>query len=155
MSLYFRKPVYLYIYFSGISSVAIFQNISQRQLLNIFICFCYQGISLFNSIIFCRHCIYLFITQHSLSKYRCYFLKNICCQFSISFTQKQPPELFYKKAALKNFEKFTGVMVSFCRPQTCNFIEKETLARVFSFEFCEIFKEHLWTTAAAYTTYVS
>ena len=46
-------------------------------------------------------------------------------------------------------------MVSFCRPQTCNFIEKETLARVFSFEFCEIFKEHLWTTAAAYTTYVS
>ena len=33
--------------------------------------------------------------------------------------------------------------------QTCNFIKKETLAQVFSCEFCEIskntfFKEHLW-----------
>ena len=34
------------------------------------------------------------------------------------------------------------------RPQACNFIKKETLAQVFSCEFCEIFKntffiEHL------------
>ena len=34
----------------------------------------------------------------------------------------------------------------------CNFIKKETLAQVFSCEFCEIsknnfFTEHLWTTA--------
>ena len=34
-----------------------------------------------------------------------------------------------------------------------NFIKKETLAQVFSCEFCEIFKntfftEHLWTTAS-------
>ena len=27
-----------------------------------------------------------------------------------------------------------------CRPQACNFIEKETLAQVFSCEICEIFK---------------
>ena len=47
--------------------------------------------------------------------------------------QKQPPEVFYEK-----------------RP-ACNFIKKETLAQVFSCEFCEIsknafFTEHLWTT---------
>ena len=35
----------------------------------------------------------------------------------------------------------------------CNFINKETLARVFSCEFCEIsknifFTEHLWATAS-------
>ena len=38
-------------------------------------------------------------------------------------------------------------------PQACNFIKKETLAQVFSCEFCEVFKntiftEHLWTIAS-------
>ena len=38
-------------------------------------------------------------------------------------------------------------------PWACNFIKKETLAQVFSCEFCEISKntffiEHLWTTAS-------
>ena len=38
-------------------------------------------------------------------------------------------------------------------PEICNFIKKETLAQVFSCEFCEIskntfFTEHLWTTAS-------
>ena len=37
--------------------------------------------------------------------------------------------------------------------QSCNFIKKQTLALVFSCEFCEIskntfFTEHLWTTAS-------
>ena len=46
------------------------------------------------------------------------------------YVQKQPPEVFY-----------------------CNFIKKETLAQVFSCEFCEIskktfFKEHLGATAS-------
>ena len=46
----------------------------------------------------------------------------------------QPPEVFHEK-----------------RPEACNFIKKETLAKVFSCEFCEvskntIFTEHLWTT---------
>ena len=40
-----------------------------------------------------------------------------------------------------------------CRPQACNFIRKETLAQVFSCEFCEIcksifFTEDLRTTAS-------
>ena len=38
------------------------------------------------------------------------------------------------------------------KPEACNFIEKETLAQVFSCELCEIskntfFTEHLWMTA--------
>ena len=37
------------------------------------------------------------------------------------------------------------------RPEACNFIIKETLARLFSYEFCEnskntFSKEHFWTT---------
>ena len=45
--------------------------------------------------------------------------------------KKDPPEVFY----------------------TCNFIRKETLARVFSSEFCEIskntiFTKHVWATAS-------
>ena len=40
------------------------------------------------------------------------------------------------------------------QPEACNFIKKETLTKVFSCEFCEIFKntfftEHLRTTASA------
>ena len=43
------------------------------------------------------------------------------------------------------------------RPQACNFIKKETLAQVFSCEFCKIFKntfftEQLWTTDSAMRT---
>ena len=45
--------------------------------------------------------------------------------------QKQPPELFYKKRVLEIFAKFT---------EACNFIKIETLAQVFSCEFCDIFK---------------
>ena len=55
------------------------------------------------------------------------------------------------------FPKFTGknVSVSFLiklLALTCNFIKKETLAQVFSCEFCEISKytfskEHLWAAA--------
>ena len=35
------------------------------------------------------------------------------------------------------------VFLEIFRPQTCNFIEKETLAQAFSCEFCEIFKKRL------------
>ena len=38
--------------------------------------------------------------------------------------------VFFKKRALKSFAKFTEK----------NFIKKEALAQVFSYEFCEIFK---------------
>ena len=56
-----------------------------------------------------------------------------------------------KKGVLENFSKFTGKHL--CSHQACNFIKKETLAQVFSCEFCEIFKntfftEHLRMTAS-------
>ena len=49
------------------------------------------------------------------------------------------------------FNKVVGL-----RPEACNFIKKETLANVFSCEFCEItkntfFTEHLWTAASLIT----
>ena len=59
-------------------------------------------------------------------------------------------ELFSKKGVLKNFAKFTGKYlrqilffnkVAGLRLQACNFIKKETLAQVFSCEFCEIFNK--------------
>ena len=51
-----------------------------------------------------------------------------------------------KKDVLRNFAKFTG-------KHLCNFIKKETMAQMFSCEFCEVskntfFTEHLWTTAS-------
>ena len=69
------------------------------------------------------------------------------------------PEVFCKKGVLRNLPKFTGKHL--CRSlffnkvvaEACNFIKKETLAQVFSCEFCEIskntfFTEHLWGTAS-------
>ena len=65
-------------------------------------------------------------------------LRGCCSQ------QKQPPEVFCKKVVLRNFAKFTGNQLCqnlfFNRPEACNFIEKETLAQVFSCEFCEFFQ---------------
>ena len=54
--------------------------------------------------------------------------------------QKQQPEMFCKKRCKKS-------------PEACNFVKKETLAQIFSCEFCEVFRntfftEHLWTTAS-------
>ena len=65
------------------------------------------------------------------------------------------PEMFCKKGVLKNFAIFTGkqlcqrLFFNKVAGATCNFIKKETLAQVFSCEFCEIFKntffiEHPW-----------
>ena len=61
-----------------------------------------------------------------------------------------------KKVFLKisqNSQENTCARVSSCRPHARNFIKRETLAQVFSCEFCEIFKntfftEQLWTTAS-------
>ena len=70
--------------------------------------------------------------------------------------QKQPPEEFCKKGVIRNFTKFTEntcTIVSFFA-EACNFIKKDTLAQVFSCEFCDIskntfFTEHIWATASA------
>ena len=73
--------------------------------------------------------------------------------------QKQPPEEFYEKSYSLKFAKFTGKHLYEClffnkvAGDACNFIKKETLAQVFSCEFCEIsknnvFTEHLQTSAS-------
>ena len=71
---------------------------------------------------------------------------------------EQLPELFYKKVVLENFAKSTGKHL--CQRLFFNKVaglwplnKKETLAQVFSFDFCEIFKntyfeEHLQTAAS-------
>ena len=65
-----------------------------------------------------------------------------------------------RKSVLRNLAKFKEKhqchslffnKVVDLMPEACNFIKKETLAQVFSCEFCEIskstfFTEHLWTT---------
>ena len=60
----------------------------------------------------------------------------------------------------QNSQENTRARVSFLiklqAPEACNFIKKETLARVFSSQFCEIFRnpfltEHLRDTASAMT----
>ena len=64
-----------------------------------------------------------------------------------------------RKGVLRNFAKLTGnsyARFSFLiklQAWPANLIRKQTLAKLFSSEFCEIFKntffiEHLWTTAS-------
>ena len=56
------------------------------------------------------------------------------------------PLVFCKKGVLRNFTKFTGkhlcqsLFFNKVAGLVCNFIKKETLAQVFSCEFCEISK---------------
>ena len=59
------------------------------------------------------------------------------------------PEVFCKKGVLRNLAKFTRKhlcqslffnKVAGLRHQACNFIKKESLAQVFSSEFCKISK---------------
>ena len=66
--------------------------------------------------------------------------------------------VLYEIGFLKISQKFTGKhLYQGLRPQACNFIKNETLAKVFSCEFCVIHKntfstEHLRTTASAIRT---
>ena len=56
------------------------------------------------------------------------------------------PEVFWKKGVLRYFAKFTGkhlyqsLFINKVAGLTCNFIKKESLAQVFSCEFCKISK---------------
>ena len=80
--------------------------------------------------------------------------------------EKQQPEVLYKKRysikkvfleISQNSQKNTCARISFLKKlQACNYIKNETLAHVFSCEFCEIskntfFTEHLWTTASDFS----
>ena len=71
--------------------------------------------------------------------------------FSSSFTQKQPAVVFYKKGVLKNSQNSqenSCAIVSFLlklQAEACSFVKRGTLTQVFSCEFCEIFKNTLFT----------
>ena len=72
--------------------------------------------------------------------------------FRSKYLQKQTPEVFYKKYILKNFVKFTGKYpcrsLSFLtklQGSSCNFIDKETLAQLFSCELNERFQKTFFT----------
>ena len=94
------------------------------------------------------------------------------------FYKKQPAEVFFIKNvflkilqnSLENtFLDFFLIKLQACEifkntlfeehlPQTCNFIKKETLAQVFSYEFWEIFKnlfftEHVLQSASVLHSY--
>ena len=56
--------------------------------------------------------------------------------------QDQPTEVFCKKVVLRNFVKFTEKHM--CQ-EACNLIKKETLAQIFSCEFCKISKKTFFT----------
>ena len=67
-----------------------------------------------------------------------------------NFFQKQPPELFYEKGVLKNFCNIHR-KVAELQPY-----EEETPKRMFSSEYCKIFKntyfeEHLLTAASDFS----
>ena len=60
--------------------------------------------------------------------------------------RSSPPEVFCKKGVVRNVSKFTGkhlchsLFFNKVAGPACSFIKKETLAQVFSCEFCEISK---------------
>ena len=73
--------------------------------------------------------------------------------------KKQPPEVFYKKAVLKNFSILTGkylcssLFLIKLRPFRSATFLKRDLTQVFFWEYCEIFKnayfkEYLWKAAS-------
>ena len=60
------------------------------------------------------------------------------------------PEVCCEKGVLRNFAKFTGkylcqsLFFNNVAGVACNFIKKETLAQMFSCEFCEISKNNFF-----------
>ena len=53
--------------------------------------------------------------------------------------------MFCEKGVLENFAKFTGKRLRQSLPRPAALLKKETLAQVFSCEFCGIFKNTFFT----------
>ena len=80
-------------------------------------------------------------TQPKISKQ--FLILNFGKPHPIEAATKGALQVFLKIGVLKYFAKPTLCQNLFeysCRPQICTFIEKETLAQVFSCKFCETFK---------------
>ena len=80
-------------------------------------------------------------------------MPSLVFHFLLLLVQKQPPEVLYKTRCSEKFHKIHR------KTPVPKFIKKETLAQVFSCEFCEIsknifFTEHLRATASVSSLYV-
>ena len=79
-------------------------------------------------------------------------IKNNKCTFYLCYSLRSNHQrCSVEKGVLRNFTKFTGkhlcqsLFFNKVAGLACNFIKKETLAQVFSYEFCEISKNTLFT----------
>ena len=76
-------------------------------------------------------------------------LLNDCFQNRKIIFRRSRPEVFCKRSVLRNFAKFTGKQLCqglfFKIVYEKNFFKKNTLAQVFSCEFCEISKNIFFT----------
>ena len=74
------------------------------------------------------------------------WLKITTSQSVQHFTRSRQSEVFCKNGILQNFAKFTAKLLCQSlfliklKADACNFVKKETLAQVFSWKFCKIFK---------------
>ena len=81
----------------------------------------------------------------------CESFRNI---FFLENLQKQPPEVFYKKAGLESFYNVcnvyrkTSVLQSLCK-KLKNVYSKEAPTQVFSCEYCELFENACFETSAS------
>ena len=97
------------------------------------------------------HLLLVFITEINF-RLHCLLIRFNHNLTNIFIQQKQPPGYSVKKCYLQNLTKFAGKHL--CKrlcALACSFIKKESLAQLFSFEFCEIsnntfFTEHHQTT---------
>ena len=91
------------------------------------------------------------ILIYSESIYNNLAYKDLVLHFSftdtVCFPRSSRPEVFCKKRCSQKFRKINrktpvpeALFWYSCRPWACNCIKKETLAQVFSCEFCEISK---------------
>ena len=141
--------------FSGIKESSSSESSSSDQ-------FCRQiiGISLHNISLSISH-VYLLKVQQTLLRFLLIFLQCVCmdmcsmctqaCYYVLSSARSSPPGVFCKKAILRNLAKFTGkrpchrLFLIKLQASALQFIKKDSLAQLFSCEFCEISKNIFFT----------
>ena len=87
----------------------------------------------------------------AITRFLKYFARTIKMQQMFTMnTKKEPPEVFYKKAVLKNFSILTGKHLcwslffnQFVVLQVCNFIKKRFQHRCFSVNIAKFLKTHI------------
>ena len=90
-----------------------------------------------------KDCFYLFhLKIYNKQQWRVWTrrdLDRVQSKYFLKMYRSNRPEVFCKKGVVRNFTKFTGKHL--CQSLFFNFIKKETLAQVFSCQFCEISKD--------------